>query len=136
MFWNPGSVNKKVVNVKKYYNIKKWFKESDVKPIVSALRDVNWSELEFRYFAFICKIDYGLSFLNTYFEQLILSEINNRLLDRKSPHDLRLNLAMNTVELVDVFVESYGNLTQGKIRLGLGLERLNEYHSKRQRTKN
>jgi hypothetical protein len=108
------------------YDIKGWFIEDDVKPIVSALRDVNWSEIEFRYFAFFCKIDYGLIFLKQYFLKLILSENENKTPKKKSQHDLRLDLAMSTIELIDVFVRTYGNLTQGKIRLGLGLERLNE----------
>jgi hypothetical protein len=111
---------------KRYYDIKEWFEEGDFKPILSGLKDINWSNLEYRYLAFICKIDYGLSFLNKYFTHLILSEIENKTSNKKSPHDLRLDLAMNTIELVDVFVRTYGKLTQGEIRLGLGMERLNK----------
>ncbi|MGB4680002.1 hypothetical protein [Methanothrix sp.] len=91
---------------------------NDIMPIVACLRDINVKQDFYTRFAFICKLDYMLGFLKILLKKVVddgIADNNNR-----DPHDLRLDLAMTVVELINMLVESYGDFTSNNTKIGLG----------------
>lgn len=57
-----------------------------------------------------------LGFLRELFKKIIEQGIK----DQKNLHDLRRDLAMTLVELINILVESYGDFTSNSTKIGLG----------------
>lgn len=105
----------------------KWFVKEDIGPIIASLRSLNIGQEFYTKFAFICKLDYELGFISELIEEMIRTEIKDfktGSLRIRSPHDLRRDLAMCLVKLVDTLVKLFGDFTSNNIRIGLGFERL------------
>lgn len=98
----------------------------DSVPIIASLRGINVNQKFYTGFAFICKLDYMLSFMRELFKKAIEIEIDKELDERKSPHDLRCDLAMTLVELINTLVELFGPFTLNNTKIGLGFERFKE----------
>jgi hypothetical protein len=74
-------------------------------------------------------IDYFLGLIRDLFEKIIDVEVekpdcipgpNCR---RKSPHDLRYDLAMSIVILIDTLINHFGDFTSNETKIGLGFDR-------------
>lgn len=98
----------------------------DIVPINVSLRGINAKQEFCTRFAYICKLDYMLGFISGLFQKIIEIEIKKKEDDRKSPHDLRRDLAMTLVELIHTLVELFGDFTSNSTKIGLGFERFGE----------
>ena len=102
---------------------------NDMIPIIASLRGINVKQEFYTRFAFICKLDYMLGFIRKLFEKVIEIEIKKKEEERKSPHDLRRDLAMTLVELINTLVELFGDFTSNNTKIGLGFERFKEMYN-------
>jgi|LGVF01.1.fsa_nt_gb hypothetical protein len=100
----------------------------DLFPIIASLRGINVKQEFYAKFAFFCKLDYMLGFLRELFETVITIEIEKKKEERKSPHDLRRDLAMTLVELINTLVGEFGDFTSNNTKIGLGFERFMEMY--------
>lgn len=129
---------------------------NDISPIMACLRAINVKKEFYSEFALVCKIDYGLGFITEFLRELIKAELikaemKNILLQYfekmeiqddivkneikkvgvlQTPHNLRRDLAMTVVELINNIIETYGKSTSGETRIGIGLERLSNISDK------
>ncbi len=129
---------------------------NDISPIMACLRAINVKKEFYAEFALICKIDYGIGFITEFLRELIKAEIikagiRNALLPcfekmeiqddiikneiekvgtLQTPHNLRRDLAMSVVELINNIIETYGKSTSDETRIGIGLERLSNVSDK------
>lgn len=101
---------------------------NDMIPIIASLRGINVKQEFYTRFAFICKLDYMLGFICDLFGKVIEIEIKKKEEERKSPHDLRRDLAMTLVGLINTLVELFGDFTSNNTKIGLGFERFKEMH--------
>ncbi|MCZ7385864.1 MAG: hypothetical protein O8C63_14125 [Candidatus Methanoperedens sp.] len=110
------------------FQVEEWFRSykcvSDLSPIMACLRAIKVRKEFYTEFAFICKLDYGLGFVGDFLEELIKAELLKSDNEIKSPHDLRRDLSMCVVELMNRIVETHGHFTSNETRIGIGLERL------------
>jgi len=116
--------------------LKEWFAPHDIIPIVASLRGLNIGQAFYTQFAFICKFDYLHGFIRDLFKQMIRIELNkNKNEDRRrSPHDLRRDLALCVIELINTLVDLFGGFTSNNTRIGLGFERftkMDQHHKER-----
>lgn len=112
--------------------IKDWFIRdykyiNDVNPIITCLRAINVKREFHTEFAFITKLDYGLGFIGDFLNEIIKTEIIEDKTKIMSPHDLRRDLAMCLVEIINTIVETYGSFTSNQTRIGIGLKRLRDW---------
>ena len=122
-----GKELKKYLKTPEDWFIRDYEKEiDDAVPIIASLRGINVNQEFYRGFAFICKLDYMLYFIRELFKKAIEIEIQKEEKDRKSPHDLRRDLAMILVELINTLVELFGPFTLNNTKIGLGFERFKE----------
>jgi hypothetical protein len=108
-----------------------------VNSIIACLRAINIKKEFDIEFAFICKLDYGLGFVENFLDEMIKAELGKDKNSIISPHDLRRDLAMCMIELINTIVETYGNFTSNQTRIGIGLKRLQDWNniSKEERKK-
>lgn len=117
------------------FKVEDWFFRdyetiNDVEAIIVSLRGINVEREFYTKFAFICKLDYALGFVRDFLTELIKSEIEKIQKGKlKSLHDLRRDLSMSLVELIDTLVKLYGDFTSNDTRIGIGLERLSLMYS-------
>jgi hypothetical protein len=102
---------------------------NDVIPINSSLRGINIKPEFYIKFSFICKLDYFLYFLERLICKIIEIEIEKENMERKNPHDLRRDLSMTLVEIINILIESYGDLTLNDTKIGIGFERFKQMHN-------
>jgi hypothetical protein len=101
---------------------------NDMIPIIASLRGINVKQEFYTRFAFICKLDYMLGFIRELFGKVIEIEIKKKEEERKSPHDLRRDLAMTLVEMINTLVELFGDFTSNNTKIGLGFERFKKMY--------
>lgn len=106
--------------------LKEWFAEGDVAPITASLRGYNVGQAFYTDFALICKFDYLLGVLSQLVKEMITIEINTTDLQKRSPHDMRRDLAMCVIKLICTMVSLFGRLTSNNTRIGLGFERFTQ----------
>jgi len=114
--------------------LKDWFAPGDIIPIVASLRGLNIGQAFYAQFAFICKFDYLLGFIGELFKQMIRIELNKNEDYRRSPHDLRRDMALCLIELINTLVGLFGGFTSNNTRIGLGFERfrdMDQHHKAR-----
>ena len=129
---------------------------NDINPIMACLRAINVKKEFYTEFALICKIDYGIGFITEFLRELIRAEISKdgirtaltpcfenldiqddiikneieKVGTLQTPHNLRRDLAMSVVELINNIIETYGQSTSDETRIGIGLERLSNISDK------
>jgi len=101
---------------------------NDVVPIMVSLSGINVKQEFYTRFAFICKLDYMLGFIRELFGKVIEIEIKKKEEERKSSHDLRRDLAMTLVGLINTLVELFGGFTSNNTKIGLGFERFKQMY--------
>ncbi len=110
--------------------VEDWFirdnERNDVTPIVASLNAINVKRDFYEKMAFFCKLDYELSFVSDLLKSMIEEEVKNR---KKSPQNLRRDLAMTVVFFLNTLVELFGCLTLNDARIGMGFERMKDIHS-------
>jgi hypothetical protein len=104
-----------------------WFlkddQTEDIIPIIASLNALNIGQEFSKKFAFICKLDYELGFLSDLLAAIMTIEAKN---PKREPHDLRRDIAMTLVTLVNTLVDIFGGFTDGERRIGLGFERIKD----------
>ncbi len=100
----------------------------DMVPINSSLRGLNVRHEFYGKFALICKLDYFLLFVGDFFKTMLEEEIGKEKENRKSPHDLRRDIAVKLIDIINISVELYGDFTSNNTRIGLGFERFTDIY--------
>lgn len=126
--------------INKYGEAKKvsdWFtwdeEEIDITPVIASLRALNIEKDFCTKLAFICKLDYALGFTGGLIKEMIEIEVEKSEELKKSPHDMRRNVAMSVIDLIKTLVDLFGDFTLNDVRIGLGFERLGEISEKQRR---
>jgi len=104
----------------------KWFVRDDIAPVIASLRGLNIGQEFYTKFAFICKLDYELGFITGLCEEKLKIEIQKSPSGRSSGHDLRRDLALCLVKLIDTLVRLFGDFASNNTRIGLGFERITQ----------
>ena len=108
---------------------KEWFVNDDIAPVIASLHGLNIGQEFYTRFAFICKLDYELGFITELCEERLKIEIEKSKKGssgRSSGHDLRRDLALCLVKLIDTLVRQFGVFTLNNTRIGLGFERITQ----------
>jgi hypothetical protein len=114
-------------------SISSWFsrdyekKRKDMVPINACLRGINVKPEFCTKFSFICKLDYFLGFIEKLFYEVVCIEIDKQEDMRKNPHDLRLDISMILVDIINMLVEEYGEFTVNNSKICLGFERFFDF---------
>ncbi len=105
-----------------------WFMKdylyNDVMPIVASLNAINVKNDFYEQLAFICKLDYELSFVKTLIRSMVEDEQLKPPNLRKGPHNFRRDLAMTLVVFLNTLVDLFGCFTKNNTRIGMGFERM------------
>lgn len=105
----------------------------DIIPVIRSIRALDIGQDCYTKFAFICKLDYALGFILELIQEMIKIEAAKSSADRKSPHDIRRDIAMTVIDLINNLIDLVGDFTLNDTRIGLDFERFGKIEKKQRK---